>query len=361
MDIKNFNDKRTQDRLIRSALSSKTSRASSGGGSSSGSPGGGGAVGSVAELAGDCTGQPGANTVVAIQGTQVVAFEPKGGQVLSLNAEGSYEPTRIYIAEACRVAVGVNIDISAPGATQDGVTLSEGDRVLLYGQGTPAQNGAYLFVDATSPLERTFDANTGENFKRGLLFPILEGTQANRVLFCNSADDIEVGVDAIEFSVMQDLVAARINSTGTVFRRGRLNLIPGANIQISGSDDSGNNEIDLSFSSSLRVREADGSPSLDATILELDNGTVSDLGGGVVRYTPTASGVTIVERDGSPSVANATTLRVQNGFLSNLSAGVALLDFPVSSPVVLEDGTVVIDEYGNPLIIVSLYSEFAGV
>ncbi|GGK91316.1 galactose-binding domain-containing protein [Deinococcus radiotolerans] len=53
---------------------------------------------------------------------------------------------------------------------------------------------------------------------------------------------------------------------------------------------------DLTGTSGLTIREQDGSPSAVFTTLELPNGTVTDQGGGVARYTPTVSTVSGVNR-----------------------------------------------------------------
>jgi len=63
--------------------------------------------------------------------------------------------------QAVRVASpGININIAAPGAAIDGVTLSNGDRVLLKDQTTASQNGIYIFNGASSAMTRASDMST---------------------------------------------------------------------------------------------------------------------------------------------------------------------------------------------------------
>lgn len=63
--------------------------------------------------------------------------------------------------EAVRVAEGANINLSNPGtAVFNGITLAQGDRLLLYGQTNQGQNGIYVFDTSTTPLVRSEDANT---------------------------------------------------------------------------------------------------------------------------------------------------------------------------------------------------------
>jgi hypothetical protein len=59
-----------------------------------------------------------------------------------------------------RVASTSNVNINSPGSTIDGVTLNQGDRVLLKDQTNQAENGIYIFNGATTPLTRAPDAST---------------------------------------------------------------------------------------------------------------------------------------------------------------------------------------------------------
>lgn len=59
---------------------------------------------------------------------------------------------------AVKAASGANVSVSAAPSTIDGVTLVAGDRILLFGQTTAAQNGIWNFVATGSPLTRAADA-----------------------------------------------------------------------------------------------------------------------------------------------------------------------------------------------------------
>lgn len=76
-------------------------------------------------------------------------------------------------------ASGVNINLSAPGATIDGVTMASGDRFLAKDQSTASQNGVYIWNGAATPATRAtdFDGNssTGE-VVGGATFWVNEGT-----------------------------------------------------------------------------------------------------------------------------------------------------------------------------------------
>lgn len=74
-------------------------------------------------------------------------------------------------------SAGNNVNISSPGTTLDGVTLANGDRILLKDQTNQAENGLYIFNGATSPLTRTLDANTPTELRNAVVV-VDEGTQA---------------------------------------------------------------------------------------------------------------------------------------------------------------------------------------
>jgi hypothetical protein len=62
--------------------------------------------------------------------------------------------------DSVRVASTVNLTLTGPGATIDGITMSSGDRVLVKDQSTQSQNGIYVWTGAATPMTRSADANT---------------------------------------------------------------------------------------------------------------------------------------------------------------------------------------------------------
>lgn len=60
-----------------------------------------------------------------------------------------------------RVASATNVGIANPGATIDGVAMAAGNRVLLAGQSSAADNGIYVWTADNASLTRTLDADTG--------------------------------------------------------------------------------------------------------------------------------------------------------------------------------------------------------
>lgn len=80
--------------------------------------------------------------------------------------------------DSVRVASnGANINLSAPGATIDGVTMVSGDRFLAKDQTTATQNGIYVWNGASSTATRSLDADTFPELEQAVV-TVEEGTSA---------------------------------------------------------------------------------------------------------------------------------------------------------------------------------------
>ncbi|MEB3277209.1 MAG: hypothetical protein VKM92_09620 [Cyanobacteriota bacterium] len=79
--------------------------------------------------------------------------------------------------DAARVKTQSNIDLSAPGATIDGISMSSGDRVLVATQSTASQNGVYVWNGAAIPATRALDASTFAELEAAVI-TVEEGTDA---------------------------------------------------------------------------------------------------------------------------------------------------------------------------------------
>lgn len=74
-----------------------------------------------------------------------------------------------------RVVSTTNVNLSSPGTTIDGVSLSNGDRVLLLAQTDDEDNGIYIWNGSAVPMTRALDANTFEELE-GAVITVVEGT-----------------------------------------------------------------------------------------------------------------------------------------------------------------------------------------
>lgn len=100
--------------------------------------------------------------------------------------------------QACRTVSTGNITLSGAQSVS-GVSLNIGDRVLVAGQTSSAQNGPYLV--SNGPWTRTVDFDTSSDAQLGSTFKILEGTYAGQVwqLTSPTSGDIALGVTALSF------------------------------------------------------------------------------------------------------------------------------------------------------------------
>ena len=101
-----------------------------------------------------------------------------------------------------RVVATANVNITNPGtATFDGVSLSNGQSILLVGQSSGSENGAYIFNGAASAMTRRGDYDSSAEVTGGDTFFVNEGTtfaDTNWTLITNDA--ITLGSTALVFT-----------------------------------------------------------------------------------------------------------------------------------------------------------------
>lgn len=120
------------------------------------------------------------------------------GQVQALEAGIDWKGSVVAVTN------GTNIDLSSSSDPNpiDGVTLSDGDRVLLKDQTTASENGIYEAVTATDPSSwvRTDDADGDSDVTAGMLVPVTEGTaNADTYWLLTTNDPITVGTTDLTF------------------------------------------------------------------------------------------------------------------------------------------------------------------
>ena len=123
--------------------------------------------------------------------------------------------------EAARAASVVNEDISTlkAGDVIDGVTLAEGDRVLLKNQSTGSQNGIYVIGANAGETERADDFDENDDVTSGLIVPIAEGSNNADTGWMLSTDNpIVVGTTALTFINVFLNMSTAISGSGTTNR-----------------------------------------------------------------------------------------------------------------------------------------------
>ena len=103
------------------------------------------------------------------------------------------------LAVKAPVAVATTANITLNGLqTVDGVTLAEGDRVLVKNQTTASENGIY--EADTSDWNRAADFDGGADAKQGTQFLVAQGTvSAGAGYRITTADDFVIGTDDLNF------------------------------------------------------------------------------------------------------------------------------------------------------------------
>lgn len=89
------------------------------------------------------------NLPAAVSGSEPVTLDQLNAALEGVNWKDSV-----------RAASTVNVTVSGPGTSIDGVTLANGDRVLLKNQTSAAENGVYIFNGSGTALTRAPDAST---------------------------------------------------------------------------------------------------------------------------------------------------------------------------------------------------------
>lgn len=106
------------------------------------------------------------NSGVAVAGTDLVTLDQVSALIENIGWKDS-----------ARAATTANINLSAPGAAIDGITMVSGDRFLAKDQTTQTQNGIYIWNGAAAAATRAPDAGTFAELE-GARIIIEEGTQA---------------------------------------------------------------------------------------------------------------------------------------------------------------------------------------
>lgn len=96
------------------------------------------------------------------------------------------------IKDPVRVAATTNITLTSPGTAIDGVTLANGDRMLLTAQTTTTQNGIYVFNGSASTATRSTDADGNapdgsSEIKDGTMVSVAEGTAGTGKTYMQTA------------------------------------------------------------------------------------------------------------------------------------------------------------------------------
>jgi len=123
---------------------------------------------------------------------------------------------------AVRVASTANVTVSAPGTTVDGVTMSNGDIVLLTGQTTGTENGPYVFNGSAAAMTRATNWDLSAEAVLGSYWVVREGSKADSFALLTNDTAITIGTSTPAFTFISVAGAAigRYSTTSPVVSAG---------------------------------------------------------------------------------------------------------------------------------------------
>lgn len=135
--------------------------------------------------------------------------------------------------QAARAASTGNVNVASPGATIDGVTLANGDRVLLIAQTAAGENGIYVFNGATSALTRAADFNTSAKVTAGSALSITEGSvNGDKTYVLVTDNPVTLGTTPLTFSLMN-------GGSGTTYTAGNGITVTGGSVAVNATTGGG--------------------------------------------------------------------------------------------------------------------------
>ena len=203
------------------------------------------------------------------------------------------------VKASVRVASTGNTSIAnlAAGTLIDGVTLAEGDRVLLKDQVAASENGIYVVGSASGSGTRAADFDSDDEVTSGAFTFVEEGTaNGSNGYVLVTADAVTVGSTNMSFEQFSG--AGQIEAGAGIKKNGNeLFLSFGAGVVELPSDEIG---LDLASDSGMMLSTNGSSPSTDtaATLqLKLDGSTLTKSTSGVRLSASVVSDISTLQSD----------------------------------------------------------------
>lgn len=132
-------------------------------------------------------------------------------------------------------AATTNVSLSTPGATIDGVTMSNPMTILLTGQTTGSQNGPYVWTGASTALTRATNWDTSGEAVLGSYWVVEQGSHADSYALLTNDTAITLGTTTPAFT----FISGGTTYTGTapiVVSGGAISINQGSGITNSGGN-----------------------------------------------------------------------------------------------------------------------------
>lgn len=198
-----------------------------------------------------------------------------------------------------RVATTANIDLASAPAAIDGVTLANGDRVLVKNQTAGAENGIYVFNGSGSAMTRAedFDSSSNPDEVSGATVIVTEGTTYDNLQFTLATHGtITLGTTTLDF--VQSSGAGQIEAGAGMTKTGNTLAVGGTAGRITVNADSVDISADYVGQASITT--------VGTITTGVWNGTTVDVEhGGTGATTFTSKGIVYGNGTGALQVTNA--------------------------------------------------------
>lgn len=117
--------------------------------------------------------------------------------------------------DSVRAASTANINLSSPGTTIDGVTMTVNDRFLAKDQSTGSQNGIYIYNGSAAVATRAADMDTAAEVEQAVV-TVEEGTSNAGTTWRQTAVDVTLGTTTLTFTTFGASVPSASETTAGI-------------------------------------------------------------------------------------------------------------------------------------------------
>lgn len=140
------------------------------------------------------------------------------------------------VKDPVRVAAQANVNLAAPGAAIDGVTLTANDRFLAPVQSTTTQNGIYIFNGSATPATRSTDADAVGEIFDGTVVAVSEGTDAGKQYMQTAAPSGAPGAWSMVWTIYTTGGTSYTGGAGLVLSATTFNVGAGTGVVVNADD-----------------------------------------------------------------------------------------------------------------------------